>query len=294
MSSINYTIIIPHYNIPKLLGRCIRSIPHRADVQVIVVDDCSPDAENYRESIPELSRPDVEFYSTPYGGSAGRARNIGIEHAVGKWLTFLDADDLLVDNISEVFDRYKDNSSDVVYLQSSSVMSDNLDQQSDRNMFCYNFEAYFRTGNEQVMRLEFDALWGKLIKKDLVVRHNILFDEIKYSNDTFFSAAIGVYAKNIFVAPETAYIVTERHHSLTSGKMKTLDEWYVRYHSALHVQSFFDEHNIKFRRYAFADFLLLMWGRNQKRFLKEWLKLSIRNKMRYIYYLTRHMAAKTR
>lgn len=36
-----YSIIIPHYNIPELLQRCLDSIPERDDVQVIVVDDNS-------------------------------------------------------------------------------------------------------------------------------------------------------------------------------------------------------------------------------------------------------------
>lgn len=38
---INYSIIIPHKNIPKLLRRCLDTIPRREDVQVIMVDDNS-------------------------------------------------------------------------------------------------------------------------------------------------------------------------------------------------------------------------------------------------------------
>ena len=38
---INYSIIIPHKNSTVLLERCLRSIPCRKDVQVIVVDDNS-------------------------------------------------------------------------------------------------------------------------------------------------------------------------------------------------------------------------------------------------------------
>lgn len=49
---INYSIIIPHYGIPELLGRCLRSIPERDDIQVIVVDDNSPDADTYMERVP--------------------------------------------------------------------------------------------------------------------------------------------------------------------------------------------------------------------------------------------------
>lgn len=92
---INYSIIIPHHNIPDLLGRCLRSIPEREDVQVIVVDDNSPGNENYLRDIPELSRKNVEFYITKDGLGAGHARNVGLSHAIGKWLVFSDSDDFL-------------------------------------------------------------------------------------------------------------------------------------------------------------------------------------------------------
>lgn len=294
MPKVNFTIVIPHYNIPHLLGRCINSIPERDDIQVIVVDDCSPNSNEYYRLVPELSRPYVEFYSTPIGGSAGRARNVGINHAVGKWITFLDADDLLTSNAESILDKYKDQEEDIIYFQALSVMSDDLSKVSGRNIFCYNFEVYFNTGNEQSLRLEFDAPWGKFIQKSLIDKYAIRFDEIRYSNDTFFSAAIGVFAKKILVSKEIIYIVTERLNSLTSDKMRTIEEWENRYYSALHVQFFFDEHHVHFRRYAFADFLLLIWSRDKSVFFKEFLKLSLRNKRRYLYFYLRHFLAKMR
>lgn len=163
-----YSIIIPHYNIPHLLGRCIASIPEREDIQIIVVDDCSPNAQDYRSTIPELSRPFVEFYSTPIGGSAGRARNLGLKHATGEWVTFLDADDLFVDNVEQILDKYQYQYADIIYFKSASVMSDDLSKVSDRNIFNYHFDTYFKTHNEQLLRLEFDALWGKFIKRSLI------------------------------------------------------------------------------------------------------------------------------
>ena len=39
----NYTIIIPHKNIPNLLERLLNSIPCRDDLEIIVVDDNSSD-----------------------------------------------------------------------------------------------------------------------------------------------------------------------------------------------------------------------------------------------------------
>lgn len=56
-----YTIIIPHRNIPKLLQRCLDSIPHRDDLHIIVVDDNSdPDKVDF-EHFPGYDRNDVEL-----------------------------------------------------------------------------------------------------------------------------------------------------------------------------------------------------------------------------------------
>lgn len=52
-----FSIIIAHYDIPDLLMRCLKSIPVSEDIQVIVVDDNSADADTYLDRYPELSRP---------------------------------------------------------------------------------------------------------------------------------------------------------------------------------------------------------------------------------------------
>lgn len=287
MSEIVLSVIIPHYNIPDLLVRCLNSIPIREDIQVIVVDDCSDDYEQYIKKIPELSRPYLELYQTHIGGSAGRARNVGIEHAKGRWITFVDADDLFVESIDMLIDKYIDKEEDVLYFPSISVMSDNLDIMSKRHCFYYHFEQYFNGNNENFLRYEFDAPWGKFIKKSLIDRKSLRFDEVKWANDTYFSACVGVYAKSIFVPREVAYIVTEREGSLTSAKVMSVPEWKVRLSSSLHVQNLFDENNIQYKRYSFIEIFLLMWPREKRLSVLTFITFSIRNKLRVLYSLLR-------
>lgn len=294
MNDIEYTIIIPHYNIPNLLGRALRSIPELDNIQIIVVDDCSPNGEKLLELVPELSRKNVELYFTEIGGSAGRARNVGIAHAKGEWLTFLDADDLLSIEISNILYEFKDRAEDVMYFKSISVDSSDLNEKSNRNIFDYHFDAYFRTGNEKLLRFEYDAPWGKFIKKSLIDKYNIRFDEIRYSNDTFFSTAIGTYASKIYVSNRIAYIVTTREGSLTSDNLKSIDEWQMRYDTTLRVQKFLDLNGVKNRRYSFVDFLQLMYKRDRKKYIKEFFKLSVKNKRRYLYCLLRQFVADRR
>lgn len=288
MSEIVLSVIIPHYNIPDLLVRCLNSIPIREDIQVIVVDDCSDDYEQYIKKIPELSRPYLELYQTHIGGSAGRARNVGIEHAKGRWITFVDADDLFVESIDMLIDKYIDKEEDVLYFPSISVMSDNLDIMSKRHCFHYHFEQYFNGNNENFLRYEFDAPWGKFIKKYLIDKNCLRFDEVKWANDAYFSACVGVYAKSIYVPREVAYIVTEREGSLTSAKVMSVNEWKVRLSSSLRVQNLFDENNIQHKRYSFIEIFLLMWPREKRLSILTFLTFSYRNKLRVIYSILRN------
>ena len=107
-----FSIIIPHYDIPDLLMRCLKSIPVSKEIQVIVVDDNSPEADTYLEKYPELSRPYLEFIRTTKGGGAGYARNIGLEHAKGEWLLFADADDFYVEDMYDIISSNADSEAD--------------------------------------------------------------------------------------------------------------------------------------------------------------------------------------
>lgn len=249
MSDSNYSIIIPHYNIPDLLMRCLRSIPIREDIQVIVVDDCSPDAARYKNDYPELSRPYLEYYSTTQGGSAGRARNVGLDHAKGRWLIFLDADDLLTADAEQILDETIDRPEDLIFYNTDCVMSDDLSQKSDRNFYAHFFSEYAETHDERYFRYSFHSLWGKIIKRDLVLAHNIRFDETRYSNDTYFALLTGHYARTIAVIDRPFFIVTERPGSLASSqfgtKIMSLEECQTRFDVALKTRLLRDKWGVK-------------------------------------------------
>lgn len=57
---INYTIIIPHKNSSNLLLRCLKSIPDREDLEIIIVDDDSNpeivDFNNFPDKIVRIRK----------------------------------------------------------------------------------------------------------------------------------------------------------------------------------------------------------------------------------------------
>ena len=224
-----YSIIIPHYDIPDLLMRCLKSIPVSEDIQVIVVDDNSPNADTYLERYPELSRPYLEFIRTPKNGGAGYARNIGLDHAKGKWLLFADADDFFVDNMYDIITTHAESDADVIYFQKRAVYSNDINRKSPRSGYLDRImDIYLKTGDELPVRTRYYVPWGKMIKKSLVERHHIRFEEIRYANDILFSTYVGCFAKKIEAIDSVLYVVTSREGSMTYDYCKKNDELKIR------------------------------------------------------------------
>lgn len=254
-----FSVIIPHYDIPDLLMRCLESIPVSKEIQVIVVDDNSPNADTYLEKYPVLSRPYLDFIRTTKGGGAGYARNIGLDHANGKWLLFADADDFFVRNAFNIVREYAYSDADVVYFKTESVFSDNPEQPSTRGRQQNSLiDGYLYNGEENKLRVEYWSPWGKMTRRELVASHNIRFDEVKYSNDHYFSANVGLNAKEIKAVSRVVYVVTRRDGSLTSGNPNKPHEIETRAEVNFRVQKLLRQHHIVLKPMPFRTDMLVM------------------------------------
>ena len=212
-----FCIIIPHKGIPDLLMRCLKSIPVSEDIQVIVVDDNSADADTYLERYSELSRPYLEFVRTTKGGGAGYARNVGLDRAKGKWILFADADDFFVEDMYDIICSYADSEADVIYFKNKSVLSDNISIKANRSSYVNgNIDQYLSDGDEWPIRANMYGPVCKMIKRSLLEKHHIRFDEIKCYEDNYCSLLIGYYAGTIKAVDKVLYVVTSRPDSLTA------------------------------------------------------------------------------
>ena len=88
------SILITNYNYGKYLNRCIRSCLNQTfdDYEIIIVDDCSTD-----DSAHILSRysnhPKIRVVYNPVNLGVGASSYIGLQHALGKYIIRIDADD---------------------------------------------------------------------------------------------------------------------------------------------------------------------------------------------------------
>ena len=215
---INYTIIIPHKNIPDLLQRCLDSIPEREDIQLILVDDNSdPDKVDFN-AFPGLNRKNTEVYFTKEGKGAGYARNVGIKHAKGKWLLFADADDFFTENAFECLFEHVDSPHDIVYFKVTSVYSDTMEPSFRGNPINKQIDNFLnlRKDAEDSIRYRRTTPWGKLIRTDLVKKKEIYFDEVIASNDVMFSLLTGHCASSVNAVDFPIYCITVNKGSITN------------------------------------------------------------------------------
>jgi succinoglycan biosynthesis protein ExoO len=92
---VDFSVIIPAYNVSSIIGRAIRSAAAQTlpPLEILVIDDCSTDdtVEVVRALAPEI--PSLRVLSTPANGGPGAARNVGLRAAKADWIALLDSDD---------------------------------------------------------------------------------------------------------------------------------------------------------------------------------------------------------
>ncbi len=92
------SIITPCYNSANFIQETLSSVLKQTftDWEWIITDDCSQD--NTVEILKSINDSRIKIFSTEKNGGAGKARNISLKNAKGRYITFLDADDIWENN----------------------------------------------------------------------------------------------------------------------------------------------------------------------------------------------------
>jgi glycosyltransferase involved in cell wall biosynthesis len=87
------SVIVPVYNVEQYLCKCLDSILNQifTDFELLLIDDGSPDKSG--QICDEYAHKDsrIRVFHKENGGVSS-ARNLGLDNANGKWVTFIDSD----------------------------------------------------------------------------------------------------------------------------------------------------------------------------------------------------------
>ncbi|WP_347862240.1 glycosyltransferase family 2 protein [Salimicrobium sp. PL1-032A] len=285
---VEITIIIPHYNSTNKLCRLLDTIPVCKNIEVIVIDDNSQES---MENVFENYNDRVCFIENNYPRKgAGICRNIGLRHAKGKWILFADSDDMFIRGFYEKIRPLLLNNNDIIYFPPISIEEDTLNI-SDRHITYKNLISEHRRANtydaELNLRYKFNVPWSKLIKKELIDRYCIQFDEVIASNDTIFSTKIGHYADEITISSKVIYCVTRSKGSLTTIENKEIMnariEVFIRYYKFL-KENLSPENFNKLELSGAYLILKIIKMRSSKRIKVYWIKRILQNRVKFIHF----------
>lgn len=237
-----YSLIIPHHNSSNLLERLLNTVKNINDMQIIVVDDNSSEAE-----IKQLKKLKLQYkFDLLFnkGKTAGGARNTGINYAKGDWLIFADADDYFTNDFPILLNNvfiYSD--SDILYFDVSSSISE-TGQRANRDKHIKRlFLLWSKYNNENYMRCKYLVPWGKIYKKEFLLSHNIRFDECIAGNDMCFSVRSGIEASKISIIEKELYVCTVSSGSITTTLSKDRHE--SKFQATLRTNDYLKKHGYK-------------------------------------------------
>ena len=177
-----FTIITAVYNVDRYLDEFIDSIEKQTfgldRLQIIAVDDGSTDHSLQTLQAWAARRPGVVTVVTKPNGGQSSARNLGLEHARGEWLTFPDPDDILEPAYFEVVDRFLGAHQRTAMIGTARIF---LDEASGAIVDDHPLRAMFTADRVVDLDSEPNYFQGSapaaFFRADLVAAHGLRFDE---------------------------------------------------------------------------------------------------------------------
>lgn len=182
-NEIKVSIIIPMYNCEMYIARCIESIKDQtlSDFEAIIVDDGSTDSSL---SICKRAVGNDLRFKIVHKNNTGVSdtRNYGLSIAVGKTITFVDADDWInATYLQELVDAKNITGADIVC--SGYCVSDGIREHTALKLASKNLSV--NEALDGLSKYYFTSVWGKLFDKNTL--KNVSFQtDLFYSEDTLF------------------------------------------------------------------------------------------------------------
>lgn len=208
------SVIIPVYNVEQYLRACLDSVLNQTfkDIEVICVDDGSTDSS--LSVLDDYARKDCRVkVARGTHANAGAARNVGYGLSKGKYLLFLDADDVFAPNMIQTLHaaalRYH---ADIANCAKRDFMSGKaLPALSGGNVD--NFRILDNTKRQVNSFKEFVGWsWDKLFARSLVEKYDLRFQEQQAHNDFFFCNSACCLADTI-VKTDDVFIAHRKHET---------------------------------------------------------------------------------
>lgn len=214
------SIIVPVYNVEKYLNRCLDSILNQTyrNIEIILINDGSKDnsiniIKEYKEKDERIIVIDRENKGVLY------TRIEGFNKATGKYITFIDSDDWVENNIIEIlYNKLIEYNADVVKCEfgynESNVASGKINIKQDYFIDKPNFEPNFY--DMFLYNMNIHTVWAQMFKKDLLNKYIENIDtNISMGDDLEINTQLYKNISSILFIPDVLYHYNYNNDSIT-------------------------------------------------------------------------------
>ena len=206
------SIILTSYNAEGFIARTLESVLAQtyADIEVIVVNDCSTD--NTEQAVKDIASIDsrVRYYCNEVNVGAGLSRRRAISEMRGEYMTFLDHDDLLKPDAIETLVREMQTHDVDVISQGIIITNDEGNILEERIPKREMLEGFNKFKKREVDTMRF--MNPMLIKASLWEK--VQYSHRRFIEDTQTLVQILWYAKKVMTIPYAGYYYVQKDTSL--------------------------------------------------------------------------------
>lgn len=214
------SIIVPVYNAEDMLPRCLNAILTQTftHFELVLVDDGSTDQS--LDVCKEFKKKDHRIrIMTQENSGPSAARNKGMEHAKGRFVTFIDADDYVDPEFLESFFLLEKNPIQSVVIQGyHRTFFDDRTEANIPMLKKYDSSEFSELFQDLILIRKYPFIWCKMFCMDTIRKQNLQFDkEIKFGEDLIFFLNYVKFANAIFTINKSCYHYIYASMSLTSA-----------------------------------------------------------------------------
>jgi glycosyltransferase involved in cell wall biosynthesis len=205
------SVIVPVYNVQDYLEECLNSILNQTfkDIEIICINDGSVDGsiailEKYAQKDKRIILLNLE------NKGQAAARNIGLKTSKGKYISFVDSDDVINTRMFEVLiPLFSDDIDAVVFEANLFGESDNLMQK----YFRPRFKGKHKICGKIILGCQVPP-WNKIYRKDIIDKYQISFPDGLLYEDNSFHWKYLMHTENVYFYPNKLYNYRIRKNSI--------------------------------------------------------------------------------
>ena len=207
------SIIVPIYNVEEYVEACIRSILAQSfvDFELILVDDGSTDKSGF--ICDQYSEKDSRIRVVHIiNGGAAEARNVGLNMISGKYVTFVDSDDIVEKDYLAVLYHA------IIQSQAEIATCENIDFTDEKDIIVKeNNVQYNVVSGKEVLNIRYRkgfniAVWGKIYRRDIL--DDMRFPVGRCYEDQGFTPQVLYRASRVCLTNQILYYYRIRKDSL--------------------------------------------------------------------------------